>query len=90
MPYFVRIGVIPTNKRGVGSRGYQMFRRGRTIVVRWGAVEVRPHGRFFWFHEPQEKVYRHASESAAKRAIREMMRLREQTYSKLPRGVAIR
>lgn len=89
MAYFVRIGAIRTNMSGVGSRGYQLFRRGRTIVVRWGPVEVRRHRRFFWVHKPQEKIYRRASENAAKQEIREMMRVRERTYSKLPRSVRI-
>ena len=51
MPYFVRIGKIETNKSGVGSRGWYARRRAKTIVVRWGSVDVVPAGsqlRFYW------------------------------------------
>jgi hypothetical protein len=94
MPYFVRVGAIRENESGVGSRGYQMFRRGKTIVVRFGPVEVHRSGNlqshFFWARRPQEKTYRRSSEESAKRSLREMTREREHEYSKLPRGVRIR
>jgi hypothetical protein len=91
MAYFVKIGSIPTNKSGVGSRGYQLFRRGRYIVVRWGAVEVIKPRRFYWCYKPQEKIYSCKSALAAKEEMREMTRHRieNEGYSALPVGAKI-
>jgi hypothetical protein len=47
MPYLVKIGAIQTNKSGVGSRGYHIYRRSQTLVTVWGRVEVRPRERDF-------------------------------------------
>ena len=88
MPYFVRIGAIETNKSGVGSRGYQLIRRGATIIARWGAVRVLPGPRFFWISW-REKRYPMYSESAAKSEYQRMVEKRIATYSKLPRGTRI-
>ncbi len=69
MPYFVRIGKIATNKSGVGSRGWYARRRAKTIVVRWGSVDVVPAGsqlRFYWGPGwPQERTYAFRSVQSA-------------------------
>src|SRR5437762_2251174 len=62
MPFFVNIGPIPENLPGVGSRGYHVFRRGRKIITRWGAVHVGSGRRFRWAGKPQEKIYTWRSE----------------------------
>jgi hypothetical protein len=90
MAYFVRIGAIPTNWSGVGSRGYHIFRRGKVVTVRWGPVEVRP-GRNFYWRGKTEKRFVHRSEQSARtwyggEIERRLMRER---YSRLPTGTKI-
>jgi hypothetical protein len=89
MPYFVRIGAIRSNQSGVGSRGYQLFRRGRNIVVRWGPVKVMPGRQFFWIYK-QEKRHHLASETAARAEFHRLIEERARTYSQLPLGSRIR
>lgn len=92
MPYFVNIGAFPGNKCGVGSRGYQLFRRGRRITARWGAVMVTARKQFCWCHTPQEKVWSFRSEKRAAEEVKVLAeaRVSEDGYSRLPRGVKIR
>lgn len=91
MAYFVKIGAIPQNKSGVGARGYQLFRRGRQIVARWGSVEVAPGRKFYWAYNCQEKIYRYRSEQAARGAMRELIKRRidREGYDQLPVGARI-
>jgi len=90
MAYFVRIGAIPTNRYGVGSRGYHIFRRGKAVTVRWGPVEVRP-GRKFRWRGKTEKRFVHSSEQAARDwYVREInRRIKRERYSRLPTGTKI-
>jgi hypothetical protein len=76
MAYFVKIGAIDRNKSGVGSRGYQLFRRGRKVIARWGSVRVAPGRKFYWAYRPQEKVYPYRSEEMARERLQELKRLR--------------
>src|SRR6185503_6001348 len=87
MVYFVRIGAIPTNWSGVGSRGYQIFRRGKVVTVRWGPVEVRPGRHFFW-RGRTEKRFRCRSVQTARAWYGEEIerRVKRQRYSRLPVG----
>lgn len=90
MPYFVRIGAIDSNVSGVGSRGYHLFRRGRTVVVRWGpVVVVRGRKRKFRWVSQQQKVYRLRTPEEARADCVRRIAERENTYSRLPRGVSI-
>lgn len=91
MAYFARIGAIRQNKSGVGARGYQLFRRGRQIMARWGSVKVAPGRKFSWAYGPQEKKYRYASEQAAREAMQELIKRRVESegYSRLPAGSKI-
>jgi hypothetical protein len=90
MAYFVRIGAVPTNQSGVGSRGYQIFRRGKVVTVRWGPVEVRPGRRFFW-RGTSEKRFPYRSEQSARNWCDEEIRRRieRERYSRLPLGQKI-
>jgi hypothetical protein len=56
MAYFVKIGAIPENKGGVGSRGYHAYRRGKRIITVWGGVEVRPSRRFYWAYATHNRI----------------------------------
>ena len=90
MPYFVRIGSIPTNLSGVGSRGYHAFRRGTTVFVLWGGVVVGPGRTFHWAQVPQRLAYRKRTIESARRFLAGITeeRLRNK-YSPLPRGSRI-
>lgn len=92
MPYFVRIGPIPSNLSGVGARGYHAFRRGTTVVVEWGGVTVGP-GRtrtFRWAQVPQRLAYRKRTIDAARRVLQTVQEERRRNkYSPLPRGSRI-
>lgn len=88
MPYFVSIGAIKSNKSGVGARGYHLFRRGRTIISRWGAVEVLP-GRMFRWVWRRQKTYLMRSEIAAKSSYQRRLRERSASYDRLPVGATI-
>ena len=92
MPYFVNIGAFSINKCGVGSRGYQLFRRGRRITARWGAVLVTAQKEFRWCYRPQEKVWSYRSEKKAAEEMKVLVEARtiKDGYSQLPRGVKIR
>jgi hypothetical protein len=91
MAYFVKIGAIPQNKSGVGARGYQIFRRGRNVITRWGAVTVAPGRKFPWAYRYQEKIFKFRSVLAAQEELRGLIRIREERdgYSRLPAGAKI-
>ena len=91
MPYFVRIGPFQENVRGVGSRGYHIFRRGSKVIVRWGAIEVKPGARFYWRYH-NEKPFPFRSERAAKAWLAGEITRREdqKRYLRLPAGQKIR
>jgi len=91
MAYFIKIGAIQQNKSRVGSRGYQLFRRGRSIIARWGAVKVAPGRKFYWCYTPQEERYKYRSEQAAREAMQELIkhRVERKGYSRLPVGARI-
>ena len=74
MANLVRIGRIDTNKSGVGSRGYVILRRGKTVVLRWGQVDSIG-GTIYWGGSGRtgdywEKKVRKSSEVAAKKFAR--------------------
>ena len=77
MPYFVRVGRIEANKSRVGSRGWYVRRSGKTIVVRWGAVDVVPAGgqvRFYWARGwPQDRHYSRPSVESAVAFMRDLI-----------------
>jgi len=71
MPNLVRIGRINSNKCGVGSRGYVILRQGKTVILRWGQVDVIG-GSFYWggtgrMGQFSERKVRKSSETAARK-----------------------
>ncbi len=74
MPFLVRIGRIDSNKSGVGSRGYAIRCVGKTVVLRWGQVDVIG-GSIYWGGNGRvggfwEKRIRRSSPAAARRYAR--------------------
>ena len=92
MAYLVRIGHIPENKSGVGTRGYYIRRRGTHVVTRWGAVLVDPRKRFYWVHVPREKIHRCDTVGGAIAFVAKKLAELEDSvgYSRLPAGCKIR
>jgi hypothetical protein len=96
MTYLVNIGASGANANnvsGIGSRGYHVFRRGRTVVCRWAGVEVSAHRRFTWSRTPAEKSFTHHSEAEAKEFLRALIHAKTRPgvgYSRLPQGSSIR
>ena len=97
MPYLTCIGghgVAGNNKGGAGSRGYWVFRRGRTVVVRYGAVTVLRSKRVWieWMGLPREVRHRAGSVAGARQMIRQIVDEktgREHGYTGLATGVKI-
>jgi hypothetical protein len=89
MAYLVLVGKIPTNKSGVGCRGYHAFRRGRVVRTVWGPIEVK-RGRgvkFAWTQSTEYKDFRCASVTAAKARLAAIVQARQREgYSNLGRG----
>jgi hypothetical protein len=89
MAYFVMIGRIPTNKSGVGCRGYHAYRRGCVVRTIWGPIEVR-RGRevkFAWTQSTEYKDFRCSSVKAAKSRLAAIVQAREREgYSNLGVG----
>ena len=89
MAYLVRVGHVPENISGVGSRGYQIFRRSTRVVVRWGGIDVVGR-RFRWNGAPKSKVHPLRTVAKAKAfRIRTIKSQLEQGYSRLPPGARI-
>jgi hypothetical protein len=92
MSYLVKIGAIKENKSGVGSRGYHVYRRRRSVITVWGHIEVRPKSRFYWAQTTQHQKKTFSSENRAmehKRGVVDRL-IDNEGYSKLPVGVVIR
>jgi len=78
MPYLTCIGghgVAGKTQSGTGSRGYWVFRRARTVIVRFGAVRVHRSRsvRIEWVGEPREVRYAVSSVIAARDLIRQIL-----------------
>lgn len=87
MAYLVRIGTIPTNKGGVGARGYHLFRRGTWVSVEWGGVLVKKGRVFVWGTPPQSRTYRcGTSARAISRYLEILARRIRHGYHELPPG----
>ena len=96
MAYLICIGGEGGNSlnlSGVGSRGYQVFRRKNVVTCRWGGVHVTTARVFAWNHAPREKRYVLRSRVAARDFLARTIKAREaphESYRRLPRGVRIR
>ena len=85
MPYFIKIGFIEGNISGYGQRGYHCFRRGNTLVRRWGAVEAHRSYKVHWRSKPQEKQQQFPNARAARAALDKRISLiLNGGYSRLP------
>jgi hypothetical protein len=68
MAKFLRIGVHPLNVSGYTSKAWSVRRVGLTVVLKWGAVEVRGAGqgrRIYWASPPRHKTVSCGTEQRA-------------------------
>ena len=97
MPYLTCIGghgAVGKNRGGTGSRGYWVFRRGSTVIVRYGAVRVQRSRRVWieWMGKPREVRHPVRSLAAARALIRQIVADKTRIghgYTQLAKGVKI-
>jgi class 3 adenylate cyclase len=69
MAKFLRIGVHHSNVSGYTSKAWSVRRVGSTVLLKWGAVEVRGAGRgrrIYWAGPPRQKTVRCGTEKRAR------------------------
>jgi class 3 adenylate cyclase len=94
MAKFLRIGVHHSNVSGYTSKAWSVRRVGSTVLLKWGAVEVRGAGRrrrIFWTGVPRRKTVRCGTEERAIDYVKSAIsrRLGHQ-YERLPEDMPIR
>ena len=94
MPKFLRIGIHQDNVSGYTSKAWRIRQVGSTILLRWGAVEVRGVGdarQVFWTLPPREKTIHCGTAQRAKDyAKAAIARRRSHRYELLAGKIAIR
>lgn len=92
MPYLVRVGHISTNKYGLGCRGYHVYRRGTTVHVIWGPMDIIRSRvvQFEWARTTMHKDYPHRTVAAACERLNEIIASRMRGgYHRLTSGERI-
>jgi class 3 adenylate cyclase len=93
MPKFLRIGVHQSNVSGYTSKAWCVRRVGSTVLLKWGAVEVRGVGdgrRVYWTFPPRTKTIRCGTVERAKvYAKTAIARRRNHRYEPLVGKIAI-
>jgi class 3 adenylate cyclase len=74
MAKFLRIGVHPLNVSGYTSKAWLVRRVSSTVVLKWGAVEVRGAGqgrRIYWASPPRQKTISCGTEQRARDYVKQ-------------------
>lgn len=94
MAKFLRIGVHHSNVSGYTSKAWSIRRFGSTVLLKWGAVEVRGAGRgrrIFWAGPPRRKTVRCGTPGRARDYVKNAISRRmSHLYERLPESVPIR
>lgn len=94
MAKFLRIGVHRSNVSGYTSKAWSVRRVGSTVLLKWGAVEVRGAGRrrrIFWTGAPRQKTIRCGTENRARDYVKSAISRRVgHQYERLPEDMPIR
>jgi class 3 adenylate cyclase len=94
MAKFLRIGVHHSNVSGYTSKAWAVRRVGSTVLLNWGAVEVRGAGRdrrIYWAGPPRQKTVRCGTEKHAKDYVKHAISRRVgHQYERLLESVPIR
>ena len=56
MPYFVNVGPFQSNENRPGARGYHIRRKGRSVVVTWGAISIRRRRYVEYVPDPSDRA----------------------------------
>jgi class 3 adenylate cyclase len=94
MAKFLRIGVHHSNVSGYTSKAWSVRRTGSSVLLKWGAVEVRGAGRgrrIFWAGAPRQKTVRCGTEERARDYVKTAISRRVgHQYERLLESVPIR
>ena len=94
MAKFLRIGVHHSNVSGYTSKAWSVRRVGSSVLLKWGAVEVRGVGRgrrIFWTVAPRQKTVRCGTEKRARDYVKNAISRRVgHQYERLRENVPIR
>jgi class 3 adenylate cyclase len=94
MAKFLRIGVHHSNVSGYTSKAWSVRRIGSSVLLKWGAVEVRGAGRgrrIFWAGAPRQKTVRCGTEERARDYVKNAISRRVgHQYERLLESVPIR
>lgn len=88
MPVYIKISRQDENLSGVTSKGYLVERKGKTVLLQWGAI-ISKNRKFYWAGKnlPQSKIVKCKSILAAEAFKREkIVRRNKEKYSKLQPG----
>lgn len=92
MAYFCRVGPNSSNLSGVEARGYRIYRRGTTVRLVWGPIEIVRHRTlaFIWSSKTLYKDEDFGTVKSAQMMLRDRIADRErQGYFRLPPGCRI-
>jgi class 3 adenylate cyclase len=93
MAKFLRIGVHPLNVSGYTSKAWAVRRVGSTVILKWGAVEVRGAGqnrRIYWASPPRQKTVSCGTEQRARDYVKKAVSRRVgHQYERLLESVPI-
>ena len=93
MAKFLRIGVHPLNVSGYTSKAWSVRRVGSTVILKWGAVEVRGAGqgrRIYWASPPRQKTVSCGTEQRARDYVKKAVSRRVgHQYERLLESVPI-
>ncbi|HLK80831.1 MAG TPA: adenylate/guanylate cyclase domain-containing protein [Xanthobacteraceae bacterium] len=94
MAKFLRVGVHQSNVSGYTSKAWSVWRTGSTVLLKWGAVEVRGAGsarQIFWAGEPRRKTLYLNTEARARAYVeRAISRRLGHRYERIMDSVPIR
>src|ERR1700730_9216821 len=94
MAKFLRIGVHHSNVSGYTSKAWSVRRVGSTVLLKWGAVEVRGASRgrrIYWAGPPRQKTVRCETEKRARDYVKNAISRRVgHQYERLLESVLIR
>ena len=94
MPYLIKIGYQEENLSKTTCKGYFIVRTGKTVIIRWGAINAfgLKKKKFFWKSSnlPYELKKKFYSEQRAKNYRSEKINQKiDEGYSKLSSGIKI-
>jgi hypothetical protein len=69
------------------ARGYHIYRRGRTVFVYWGGIELGPDALYYWRRSTQHRIVNRPSVKQARQFVEDTVERRlERGYAQLPPG----